>query len=191
MRPWTCAACRDVEEPRRGDDVEVPADASWAALSPDWRCPRCDAPRDGVAAQAEGLGNSDSLVRALVAAYEALAPRMRALAVTNPRLRVEAVGFRRWGGGLLGALVTPWSVNAVFFPPPGARTSELGELRRLPSGDYLFHPHALAGLPPLELSSISSAPTALRNQAAAVAFARGVLQAMLAGPAGGRVPTPR
>jgi [NiFe] hydrogenase assembly HybE family chaperone len=45
--------------------------------------------------------------------------RMEGLPFVNPRLRVEAVGFRAWEGQWLGALVTPWSLNLLLLPGEG------------------------------------------------------------------------
>ena len=42
--------------------------------------------------------------------------RMRGLAVVNPALEVEAVGFRRLDEHELGALVTPWFINLYLLP---------------------------------------------------------------------------
>jgi len=41
---------------------------------------------------------------------------MRELPVYNPKLTVEAVGFRRHGDELLGALITPWFINLMLLP---------------------------------------------------------------------------
>jgi [NiFe] hydrogenase assembly HybE family chaperone len=42
--------------------------------------------------------------------------RMRGLAVVNPGLEVEAVGFRRLDEHELGALITPWFINLFLLP---------------------------------------------------------------------------
>jgi [NiFe] hydrogenase assembly HybE family chaperone len=53
----------------------------------------------------------------LEAAFRAIhAQRMRDLPFLNARLRVEAVGFRRWEGRWLGVLITPWFMNLVLLP---------------------------------------------------------------------------
>lgn len=54
------------------------------------------------------------------------AQRMQGLPFVNARLRVEAVGFRRWEGCWLGVLITPWFMNLVLLP------DEPGEWRTLP-----------------------------------------------------------
>lgn len=53
----------------------------------------------------------------LAATFGAIhAQRMHGLPLLNEALRVEAVGFRRWDGRWLGALVTPWFINLVLLP---------------------------------------------------------------------------
>lgn len=78
----------------------------------------------------------------LASAYERIArTRMADLPFLNPALRVEAVGFRPWGGEWLGALVTPWSVNLVLLPGEGEwRSLPMGGERivALPAGRYRF-----------------------------------------------------
>ena len=37
----------------------------------------------------------------------------------NPRLKVEAVDFRPWGGLCLGVLVTPWSMELMILSNEG------------------------------------------------------------------------
>jgi [NiFe] hydrogenase assembly HybE family chaperone len=67
--------------------------------------------------------------------------RMQGLPFLNPRLRVEAVGFRPWEGEWLGALVTPWFVNLVLMPGDGPWASlRTGDERivALPAGRYRF-----------------------------------------------------
>ena len=66
--------------------------------------------------------------RALEHAFRAvLDERMRGLPLVNDALRVEAVGFRPWGGHWLGVLVTPWFMNLVLLPLDG----EAGDCPRI------------------------------------------------------------
>ena len=78
----------------------------------------------------------------LEAAFRAAVPRMRDLAMFNPAIDVEAVGFAPWQGHWLGVMVTPWSMNLVLMPreigawrplAPGAKRRH-----RFPAGDYEF-----------------------------------------------------
>lgn len=68
-------------------------------------------------------------VGGLCDAYRRVArERMQGLAVCNPALEVEAVGFADWQGRCLGILVAPWFMNLVLLP--GARD----DWRALPTG---------------------------------------------------------
>jgi [NiFe] hydrogenase assembly HybE family chaperone len=75
-------------------------------------------------------------------AYEAIhGVRMRGLPFVNPRVRVEAVGFRTWEGQWLGALVTPWSLNLVLVPGEGPWTTLAAGAERFvdfPAGRFRF-----------------------------------------------------
>lgn len=41
---------------------------------------------------------------------------MQGLPIVNPRVEVEAVCFRDFGGHQLGVLITPWFMNLVLLP---------------------------------------------------------------------------
>ena len=68
--------------------------------------------------------------------------RMGGIPLLNPRLAVRAIGFTRWQGRWIGALLTPWFLNLIMLPAHEHRWEPLaeGERRRLPlpSGDYQF-----------------------------------------------------
>ncbi|HJV60997.1 MAG TPA: [NiFe]-hydrogenase assembly chaperone HybE [Albitalea sp.] len=68
--------------------------------------------------------------------------RMTGLPLLNPALRVQAVGFERWQGHWLGALVTPWFINLVLLPgvAEGWQRSAVGErsFHRFGAGDFAF-----------------------------------------------------
>jgi len=55
---------------------------------------------------------------------------MQGMPIVNPRLYVEAVGFRRHAGHELGVLITPWFMNLVLLP-------DSGRLADLPQGDRI------------------------------------------------------
>jgi [NiFe] hydrogenase assembly HybE family chaperone len=85
--------------------------------------------------------SSDPSAR-LTAAFRAAAARMAGLALINPALDVEAVGFAPWHGHWLGVLVTPWCMNLVLTPHLASAWSALapGAKRRyrFPAGTYEF-----------------------------------------------------
>lgn len=78
----------------------------------------------------------------LVAAFEAVAVRMRGLPIVNPALAVEAVGFAPWEGHWLGVMVTPWFINLTLLPRERAKWQGLpqGAKRKyaFPAGVYDF-----------------------------------------------------
>lgn len=73
---------------------------------------------------------------------DTVAPRLAGLPYLNPRLDVEAVGFRAWHAQWLGCLVTPWSINLMLLPRDGHewRALPVGEKRReqFPAGEFEF-----------------------------------------------------
>lgn len=51
--------------------------------------------------------------------------RMQDIALLNPALQVEAVGFRTHRDAWLGVLITPWFINLVMLPQTHANWSQL------------------------------------------------------------------
>lgn len=185
-----CGVCWWAYEPEAGEPEQgVAPGTPFEALPDTWRCPRCDASKDRFVRPASETPPVDARVAALEEAARTLArTRMAGLPLNNPALRVEAVGFRPFGEGQLGALVTPWSINVVFFPAAGeARAPEQGRLRALPAGQYTFLPQALAGAPPFEQLSLFSPALEFTAQADAVTAASAALDALLTAEA---EPTP-
>lgn len=70
------------------------------------------------------------------------ATRMADIALLNPELSVEAVGFEAQEPGWLGVLITPWFMNLMLLPRDGQPWQALaqGEKRRLtfPAGEIEF-----------------------------------------------------
>lgn len=182
-----CGVCWYVYSPEQGDDVwQVPAGTPFEALPGDWRCPRCDSGKDRFLPPRDEAADEpkrDARVAALVAAYERIhRTRMAGLPVVNAALRVEAVGFRPYEGGLLGALVTPWSINAIYLPPDGCVAPAQGHSRALPSGCYQFLPQRLEGVGLVELASLFSPALEFESHEAAVTAAAAAVEALLAPP---------
>ncbi len=175
-----CGVCWYVYDPAQGDEVwQVPQGTPFEALPEAWRCPRCDSGKERFLPPREE--DADPRVSALEAAYREIGEtKMKDLPLVNPKLSVQAVGFRPWGGGLFGALVTPWSINAIFFPPEGPEAPPIGRTRTLPSGEYTFFPQPLGGVGTIEQASIFSPTLEFEDQAAAVTAASAAVEAMLA-----------
>lgn len=192
-----CGVCWYVYRPDDGDDVwQVPPGTAFDALPFEWRCPRCDSPKEKFlpvtpAPPGERVGkrgNSETLthrVSALVADYQHIfQTKMADLPLNNPRLAVQAIDFQPLGDGALGALVTPWAINAVFLPPPGAPIpSPRGHERPLPAAVITFLPQKLPTAGDVELASLFSPAQEFEDQAAAVATAREALALLRTPPA--------
>ena len=61
--------------------------------------------------------------------------RMADVPVINNRLKVQAVGFRRWNGRVLGVLVTPWFMNLILLP---GQDDDWREIRTGSKQSFLF-----------------------------------------------------
>jgi len=118
--------------------------------------------------------------------------RMRDVPLLNPRLRVEAVGFRPREDGWCGILITPWFMNLIQLPGAGADCAHLrvgASLRReFPAGtveSIVAHETELGHYLTCSLySPMFEFPT----QSHAVATAQNVLQALFEPPAKTRPP---
>lgn len=178
-----CGVCWYVYDPQAGDDVwQVPPGTAFDDLPAEWRCPRCDSGKERFLPVREEAP-ADPRPRTLEAVYREIhRTKMADVPILNPALAVEALDFAPFAGGLLGALVTPWSVNAVFFPPKGPPAPPMGRARALPVGVVTFLPQTLPGLGEVELLSLFSPALEFVDQAAAVAVARECLKLLLTPP---------
>lgn len=143
------------------------------------------------------------MIAASVAAGQALARcyrdigrrRMAGLAVCNPALEVEAVGFRPFAGAALGVLVTPWCMTLVLTGLAGSvpRAARLrhGDTRDVafPAGTITLTATEPEGFGPVEAASLFSPMDEFSTPALARATALEALEAVLTPPAraaGGR-----
>jgi [NiFe] hydrogenase assembly HybE family chaperone len=117
--------------------------------------------------------------------------RMAGLPFLNERLRVEALGFRDWQGVRVGALVTPWSINLVILPGPGAALPAVraGQPRAwvFPSGEYAFDGHEDPALGAYQQCSLFSPAFEFDCHDDAVAAASAALEALFTPPEPARV----
>jgi [NiFe] hydrogenase assembly HybE family chaperone len=107
--------------------------------------------------------------------------RMEGLPFLNPRLRVEAVGFRPWQGQWLGALVTPWSLNVVLMPGEGtwpALPAGGERIASLPAGNFRFIAGADADLGEYHACSLFSPALDFADHETARAVAEASLVAL-------------
>jgi [NiFe] hydrogenase assembly HybE family chaperone len=129
------------------------------------------------------MDSQDPRVEKLVAEYRLIAEtRMKGIPILNLALSVEAVDFAETPPGLLGALVTPWFINAVLFPNVPVKVPDHGHERALPGGTFHFLGQVLDSAGSIELSSIHSPVLNFKDQASAVAAARAGLAPMASAP---------
>lgn len=124
---------------------------------------------------------ADIATRAQAVFDDIAATRMRDFPLSNPALRVAAVGFCDWDGSSVGVLIAPWSINLLRVPH--RLETDPGLQWTLPSGDYTFMPFDDARLPGAQLCSLYSPPAEFSGQDEAEALALGVMAELLRAPA--------
>ncbi len=145
-----CKICWTPYDPADGDDYrQVDPGTPFTALPEDWSCPNCEAPKEqfmvledpGSEAMREAAEVQVIVDRVVADFTEVWHSTMRDVPLSNKALRVEAVGFAKRDGHILGILITPWFMNLIQLPD-GADWSALvpGEKETIgfPSGDYEF-----------------------------------------------------
>jgi len=127
-----------------------------------------------------GRANPEADVRAYFARVAATS--MAGVPLCNPALTVATVGFRRWGGHWLGALLTPWCLNLLLLPDAEEGCWRDGDTRWLafPSGEYPFLVHRCDELGCLLACSLYSPVFEFDSQALALQVAEEALRALLA-----------
>lgn len=124
----------------------------------------------------------------LAALYGAVGERsMRDLPVYNAALGVEAVGFRRDGGRIVGVVATPWFMNLVVtgdpegapLPPaaPGASVTHA-----FPGGDFSCVVGEIEGFGRLDSASLFSPMFEFDDPAVVRAVAVSVMEQVLTAP---------
>lgn len=126
--------------------------------------------------------------------------RMRDVPILNPRVEVEAVGFRVWEDRWLGILITPWFMNVMLLPRAGGAWIDVppgGEITwRFPAGDFLFLGGREDAAGEYQMCSLFSPLLQFEDHAAARATAEACLELLFqqdaaAEPATGPVATIR
>jgi [NiFe] hydrogenase assembly HybE family chaperone len=142
--------CWTPYDPAEGDDFrQVMPGTPFADLPEDWSCPNCSAPKaqfmvledPGADALRDGAVVREATDRLVADFTEIWHAKMRDVPLVNKALHVEAVGFRRRDGRIVGVLVAPWFMNLILLPDgedwSGLRPGEK-EVVAFPSGDYEF-----------------------------------------------------
>lgn len=130
------------------------------------------------------MRDTAQVVEALLRAYRAIAVEMAELPIVNPRLSVDALGFREWNGGHAGIVVTPWFMNVVIVLPEGSRVVEPGTrvARQFPAGQLEFVTSVLDGVGPIEGCSLISPMGQFRDMPHALEVARDAANALFTAP---------
>lgn len=121
---------------------------------------------------------------------------MHDMPFVNPALAVAAVGFRRYQGDWVGAVVTPWFLNLFVLPGGGALWADLASGDRVriafPVGELEFIADYDPGgtLPACQYCPLFAPVSQFATQEAAVAAAEAALDALFTVPtaAAGDVP---
>ena len=200
-----CGVCWRPYDPAVGDPSRaIPAGTAFEALPEDWRCPDCDAMKvkflraDAARVRkVERAGAQEVARRAWAATPEGLARSledvmrgkaldgMMALPISNPRLRVEAVGFHVWRGARIGVLITPWSMLLIWSPPtpPDPPWPEGIDVEvAFPSGLYDLMPATFGTVGPLLMLSLFSPMDDFEGPDAARAAAKAALAEIMTPP---------
>lgn len=107
--------------------------------------------------------------------------RMQAMALCNPALAVEALGFGDLpeSTGRLGVLITPWSMNLILLPAGEALPAGRVGRRALPAGEVEFVGSREGAFGPFEACSLFSPVLHFPDQLTARAVANETLGVML------------
>jgi [NiFe] hydrogenase assembly HybE family chaperone len=128
--------------------------------------------------------------------YRAAYELMRDLPICNPRLDIEAIGFRPFGDHACGVVLTPWFMNLTICSAdraalPSVSAGEAAQWR-LPAGEVGFVAADIEGFGLVYSCSLFSPMDDFVDQAAARATAAAVLEALFeeASPAAASAPAP-
>ena len=106
----------------------------------------------------------------------------------NRALAVEVVGFRRWQGDWVGAVITPWFLNLFVLPGGGALWSDRPAGERcniaLPAGEleFIADDDASAEVPAYQYCALITEVSQFASQEVARATAEGALVALFTAP---------
>ena len=186
-----CKICWTPYDPAQGDDTrQIDPGTAFADLPADWSCPGCGAPAEqflvtadpGRADMADAARVAEAAARLQADFTEIWHAKMRDVPLSNKALRVEAVGFRRHEGRILGVLVAPWFMNLVLLPAEDEDWSALvpgtKETVAFPSGAYEFVHNVRDQAGGYKACSLFSPMSEFATQAHAADVARAVLVAL-------------
>jgi len=197
-----CGVCWRVYDPAKGDRAaKVEPGVAFRDLPDEYHCPECDSPKEKFLLIDAGAGprrgpeahDMQRRIDALIKAYREADLAMASLPIYNPDLHIAALGFRPYGEGYLGALVTPWFMNLVLLPAQKqklARASGADRAVGFPSGHYPFAAVHLDGVGAFEFLSLFSPMSVFQDQAAAHVAAEAALEELMTVPPPAPPPAP-
>lgn len=121
---------------------------------------------------------------------------MHDLPFVNAALSVEALGFRRWRGDWVGAVITPWFINLFVVPGGGELWSDLpaGDRCKIafPLGEleFIADNDASAEIPAHQYCPLFAPPSQFNSQEGARAAAEEALRVMFTSPPAEPAPKP-
>jgi len=184
-----CGVCWATYDPALGDSVwQVPAGTPFEALPGEWRCPKCDSPREKFV-RPEGA-KAPTALEQVREAYQTISLRMQDLPIFHAALQVELIGFREFNGSQVGVVVTPWFMNVLVVLPKAVTPQPIGSKRShgFPAGAVEFVSGFLEGVGATESCSLFSPMHEFRDQGHARAVAHEAMDALFAVPAPAPVP---
>lgn len=192
---FSCAGCGFVYDEAAGDAARgLPPGLRFDRLPDYWRCPGCGGPQHGFIPPEGPLDSLDAKVAALLAVYRRVwAEDMGGTLICNPALEIAAVGFRPFGPGWAGAVVSPWFLNIALIPADpdcwaGLRDGDEAP-ETLPAGAYNFNAARVGALGTIKTLAVVSAMNVFAGQAEALAAAEMALAQLFPPPRAEPEPT--
>jgi len=109
--------------------------------------------------------------------------QMQGIPILNNRLTVQALGFQKFEGRVIGILVTPWLMNMVMLPGEDDdwTTLKLGKKQphRFPSKTFKFMVNEFDGIGKCQTYSLFSPMNEFINQEHALAAAQSFLDTLM------------
>ncbi len=145
-----CKICWTPYDPADGDDYrQIETGTPFADLPDDWSCPNCGAPPEqfmvledpGSEATNDAATIAEATGRLVADFNEIWHSTMRDVPIVNKALRVEAIGFKKYEGVIMGVLISPWFMNLILLPDDSdwsGLTIGDKEVIAFPSGEYEF-----------------------------------------------------
>lgn len=174
---FACAGCGFIYDEAAGHPARgLPPGLRFDRLPDYWRCPGCGGPQHAFIPPEGPLEGMEAKIAALLAVYRRVwLEDMAETLICNPALEVAAAGFRPFGPGWAGAVVSPWFLNVVLIPADpncwaGLRDGDEAP-ETLPAGGFNFNAARVGALGTIKTLAVVSAMNVFAGQAEALAAA--------------------